>query len=247
MKKTLFISLICFYLSGIVARSQGCIPVRNLVGFGQFAHPEFESLDQDQVKWLLNVNSRYYEAYQIYDGDQPVKGVPQDRRVNHTFVVNFSLSRMLENGWSYALDVPIVAASRTSWQEHSPDSVRHTTQTFGLGDIRIAVYKWSWDVSMTHRGNVQLGLGVKLPTGDYRYQDYFYKPTGKVLAPVNSTIQLGDGGTGITLEANAFYRVSRTISLYGNLFYLINPKDQNGVSNYEWWYSQGTWPAEHSQ
>lgn len=78
---------------------------------------------------------------------------------------------------------------------------------------------------------MQVGLGLKLPTGDYRYQDYFYKAAGRTLAPVNSTIQLGDGGTGITTELNAFYTLNKTISLYGNLFYLFSPRDQNGVSN----------------
>jgi len=211
---------------------QGCIPVRNLVGFGQFAKPEYDPLNLQPTKWLFNVNSRYYKSFQIFDGTSKVYEAPEDRKVNNTFVINFSLTRMLEKGWSYAIDVPIVAANRTSWQEHNPKTkVRQTTSTFGLGDIRITLYKWLWDVSMSHRGNVQLGLGIKLPTGDYRYQDYFYKATGPVLAPVNPTIQLGDGGTGITIEANTFYTVNKTITLYGNIFYLLNPRDQNGVSN----------------
>ena len=40
---------------------------------------------------------------------------------------------------------------------------------------------------------------------DYNFQDFFYKADGtQVLGPVDQSIQLGDGGTGITLEANAF-------------------------------------------
>jgi hypothetical protein len=74
-------------------------------------------------------------------------------------------------------------------------------------------------------------LGVKLPTGDYKYQDYFYRnDTTKILAPVNASISLGDGGTGIITELNAFYFFKKSISFYGNFYYLINPRDQSGVS-----------------
>jgi len=232
--KKLYALLVMISFSATVF-GQGCIPVRNLVGFGQFAQPEFESLDREPVKWLLNINTRYYEAWQSYNGSEKVYEDPHDRRINHMFVLNLSLARMLPRGWSYAVDVPVIAASRTTWQEHdsSPtsDSVRYTNHTFGVGDIRLTLYKWLWSVSVPHRGNVQLGLGVKLPTGDYRYQDYFHRPTGKTVAPVNQTIQPGDGGTGFTLEANAFYKINRFVDVYGNLFYLFNPRDQNGVSN----------------
>jgi hypothetical protein len=56
--------------------------------------------------------------------------------------------------------------------------------------------------------NQRVNFGIKLPSGDYRYQDVYYKASGKVVAPVDQTIQLGDGGTGFTLELNSFYMVS---------------------------------------
>lgn len=70
-----------------------------------------------------------------------------------------------------------------------------------------------------------------MPTGDYRYQDYFYRNDSvKILGPVDQSIQLGDGGTGITLEANTFYVFSKKASVYLNAFYLSNPREHNGVS-----------------
>ncbi len=72
-----------------------------------------------------------------------------------------------------------------------------------------AVYRWIIDPAKHTKWNVQAGLGLKLPTGDYRYQDYFVKNDSvKVLGPVDQSIQLGDGGTGITAEINAFFLVS---------------------------------------
>jgi hypothetical protein len=40
---------------------------------------------------------------------------------------------------------------------------------------------------------------------------------------------LGDGGTGIITELNTFYFLDNTISFYGYFYYLINPREQNGV------------------
>ena len=51
------------------------------------------------------------------------------------------------------------------------------------------------------------------------------------MAPVNPSIQLGDGGTGIITELNTFYVLNGNINFYGNFYYLINPRDHNGTSN----------------
>ena len=91
-------------------------------------------------------------------------------------------------------------------------------------------------------GNIQLGFGIKLPTGDYRYQDYFVKTDStRVLGPVDQSIQLGDGGTGFTTELNAYYNFTRTIGAYANFYYLFNPREQNGTST-----SRGGTPSASS-
>jgi hypothetical protein len=50
------------------------------------------------------------------------------------------------------------------------------------------------------------------------------------LGPVDQSLQLGDGGTGITFELNTFYNLSNRMGLYGNLYYLSNPQEQNSIS-----------------
>jgi hypothetical protein len=122
------------------------------------------------------------------------------------------------------------------------ESARHKTRSFGLGDMRIAVYKWLFDPARSMKGNLQAGLGIKLPTGDYKYQDFFIKSNGtQVLGPVDQSIQLGDGGTGFTLELNGFRDLSKHFSVYGNFYYLLNPREQNGVST-----SRGDAPSASS-
>jgi hypothetical protein len=70
-----------------------------------------------------------------------------------------------------------------------------------------------------------------LPTGNYNYLDYFYKtPDSSVLGPVDQSIQPGDGGTGITFELNGFFNFTHRLGVYGNFFYLSNPREVNGTS-----------------
>src|SRR5580693_9276925 len=149
--------------------------------------------------------------------------------------MNFGLTRLLNNGWSISLDMPISSNASYGELEHASGDP-HTTYAYGVGDIRFTVYKWLLKDDVSRRGNIQFGLGLKFPTGNYQTQDYFYEdPNNKAaatLAPVNVAIQLGDGGTGIITQMNAYYFFNQTIDIYGNFFYLISPKDQNGVASW---------------
>jgi hypothetical protein len=226
------------FLSGFLclnnyARSQGCIMVHNISGFGQynFADRSFSTSD-----WQLNINNRYFKAFRDFKGTEDQKTPPEDESVVHSYTMDMSLSRLFKNGWSASLSIPYAANSRTASKEHGgPGTTRHTTHTTGLGDIRLTAYKWLLKPSLSQKGNLQLGLGVKLPTGDFRYQDYFHKDdTTKILAPVNASIALGDGGTGITTEINTFYVFSYRVSFYGNIYYLISPRDVSGITTSTW-------------
>ena len=105
------------------------------------------------------------------------------------------------------------------------------THSFGIGDARVAGYRWMFDPAKSHKGNVQLGLGIKLPTGNFNYSDYFFKKVdSSIIGPVDQSIQPGDGGTGITFEFNGFYNVIHQLGVYGNFFYLVNPRETNGTS-----------------
>lgn len=231
--KKLFIIAICFLWFDNTVQAQGCIMVRNISGFGQYNLTDnaFSSSD-----WHLNLTTRYFKAWRDFKGTEDQKTPAQDQNIIRSLTVDMSLTKLFRNGWSADLSVPVSANSRSANKEHAgAGTARHTTHSFGLGDIRLTVYKWLLPPSVHQKGNVQLGLGIKLPTGDYKWQDYFYKnDSTKVLAPVNASIALGDGGTGIITEVNGFYFIGRTLILYGNFYYLMNPRDQNGVSTTTW-------------
>ena len=225
MKKLITVLLI-FIVAANFAFSQGCVAIRNIAGFGQFAQLGYAPSTD---KWLMDINNRYFEASTLYAGKDKQ---PSDGLHLFEYTMNFEISRVLDKGWSIALDMPIAANACSSVLEHQ-SGFRHTTNAFGLGDIRFTTYKWLFNTNKVQKGNIQVGLGIKFPTGNYKVEDYFYydpnNPSAKILAPVNVAIQLGDGGTGFTTELNGFYIFNKSISLYGNFFYLINPRDENNT------------------
>ncbi|MFC0772450.1 hypothetical protein [Terrimonas alba] len=230
MKKSVII-LLSFWLFDQSANSQGCVVVRNISGFGQYNLTDNAFTTSD---WQLNINNRYFKAFKDYKGTVDQKTPGQNESVVKSFSTDVSIARLLRNGWSLYLSIPFAANSRETSLEHGgANTKRHTTHSFGIGDIRFTAYKWLLKPTVKQKGNIQLGLGIKFPTGAYNYQDFFYRNDSvKVLAAVNPSIQLGDGGTGIITELNTFYflNATRTLSLYGNFYYMANPRVQNGTA-----------------
>jgi hypothetical protein len=233
MKKIFFIATIIL-LAKQQSTAQGCVAIRSNGGTCTMMDHDTHNTNG----WTLGINNRYFKSYKHFVGTDEQKQRVQNGTevINHVFSTEFGITRQFNDRWSFGFFVPIISNARSSMYEHygnsskDPDA-RRSTHAFGLGDVRFAAYYWLADPAKAEKANVQLGLGIKLPTGDYKYQDYFYKNDSvKVLGPVDQSIQLGDGGTGITLEVNSFYNISRPVSLYFNGFYLSNPREQNGVS-----------------
>jgi hypothetical protein len=211
--------------------AQGCVAIRSTAGGFCTAG---DHLKDTTAQWQFSVNNRYFKSFRHFIGtdEQKQRQVLGNEVINHQFTTDLTIYRLLNPRWSIMLDMPIEGNSRSQTYTQSGLLHRFSTHSFGVGDIRFAVYSWILDPVKMPRGNVQVGLGLKLPTGEYNYQDYFKtSDTTKTYGPVDQSIQLGDGGTGISLEINAFYNFSPTISAYGDFYYLSNPRDQNGTSN----------------
>jgi hypothetical protein len=213
--------------------AQGCVAIRSAGGMSC----SMDHATADSSGWMLYVNTRYFKSYKHFVGteEQEERVENGTEVINHSYNMDLFLIKNINHRWSVGVNLPISAYTRSSLYEHGGNaagsSARHTTSSFGIGDMRVAVYRWILDPRKHMNFNVQAGIGLKLPTGDYQYEDYFYKnDTVKQLGPVDQSIQLGDGGTGITTEINTFWNISRSFSVYGNFYYLFNPREQNGVS-----------------
>jgi hypothetical protein len=238
LSKPTYMKLLLTTLSFIIiahfsAQAQGCVAIRSTGGMCTMEHGEHSAEKQN---WLLTTNVRYFKSFRHFKGKEEQKERLEigNEVINYQTAVDFALTRVLNDRWSLMIDIPILANVRSSLYEHGRTE-RHKMHSFGIGDIRMAAYRWLLDPAKNKKGNMQLGLGIKLPTGDYDYKDYWHNvgPNGtKELRTVDQSIQLGDGGTGITAELNSYYNFSENLGVYGNFFYLSNPREQNGVRTY---------------
>ncbi|GAA0544375.1 hypothetical protein [Chitinophaga japonensis] len=236
---TTFIAAGILLLAIVELRAQGCVALRGSGTSCMMPHPEELSAD----KWIFNMNTRYFRSYKHFKGREEQKERVElgTEVINHQTAIDLTLTRILNNRWSVMIDVPLLANARSSLYEHglvngvNNYNERHSMHSYGLGDIRMAVYRWLLDPAKHSRYNIQAGLGIKFATGDYDYQDYWYNvgPDGaKELRTVDQSIQLGDGGTGLTAELNAFYSLNNRLGMYANGYYLLNPREQNGTRTY---------------
>jgi hypothetical protein len=223
MKKIILFMLLAIVTVGCYA--QGCVALRSTGGYCTMQHT-------DDSKWQLSVSGRYFKSFRHFVGkeEQEERVKAGTEVINHQLLMDFALTRKINSRWSVMLDLPLLSNTRSSLYEHQ-NIGRYTTRSFGIGDMRFAVYAWLLDAAKSHKGNIQIGTGIKLPTGNYNYQDYFQvTDSTRRLGPVDQSIQLGDGGTGLTLEVNAYYNIMQMLGVYGNFYYLSNPREQNGVS-----------------
>ena len=219
------------------AGAQGCVAIRSNGAVCTMTGDEHTAIEHPN-RWTLGINTRYFRSYKHFVGKEEQKERVEHGTevINHSFATELSLTRHLGQRWSVALAVPVVSNVRSSMYEHygngsTHPNARRNTKSFGLGDIKFTAYYWLTDPVKKNRLNVQAGLGIKLATGDYRYTDFFWRnDSTKILGPVDQSIQPGDGGTGISTEVNIFYRFAQRLGIYGNGYYLFNPREQNGVS-----------------
>ena len=238
MKKLFIIFIIALFVQ-INVNAQGCVAIKGNGASCMMVHPD----STNHAGWQFSTSGRYFKSFRHFSGTEENKDrlMQHSEVINHTTVIDLALSRAVNDRWSFMVDVPIINNSRSSLYEHGLvngayiKKERHSTHSFGIGDVRVAAYRWMLDPIKNKKGNIQLGLGIKLPTGDDAYKDYWYNvgPNGtKELRTVDQSIQLGDGGTGFTVELNTFYNFKSNVGMYGNFYYLINPREQNGVRTY---------------
>ena len=234
MKRTLFIVVILVTTAYLKSNAQGCVAIRSN------GNTCISGKAGETKALLFNFNTRYFKSYKHFVGteEQHERVDSGTQVINHSLNWDLTLTKIVDKYWSFSVNVPIISNVRSSLYEHYGNvknaNARNRTRSFGVGDIRLAAYRWIFDPARSHNGNLQVGLGIKLPTGDYKYQDYFHRLTPRgtdssVLGPVDQSIQLGDGGTGLSLELNGYYNFSARMSAYGNFYYLANPREQNGT------------------
>src|SRR5215203_6626448 len=161
MKKLLFILLVVL-LAFNNSNAQGCVAIKSTGA----VCTKSDAGHQAAVKgWQLNTNYRYFKSFRHFrEGHEEKERVEAGTDVrNFSHSLDLGLVHTLNSRWSLGLNLPLLATRRSSLYEHD-GKTRHSTFSFGIGDIRIAAYRWMLDPVKNPKVNVQLGLGIKLPT-----------------------------------------------------------------------------------
>jgi len=223
-----------------VSFGQGCIAVRPMSCSSAGHINNLNILHKGEFK--VSGTYRYFQSFRHFSGDVENK----DRITQKTNVINTANSVDLGVGYGITdrlclnVNLPVSSFDRSSLYEHygnstktNPDQLRFHTQSMGIGDARISGDYWIRNIDNDSlKWNMQIGLGVKAPTGNSDVTDQFHRRTkdgrdSTTTLPVDQSIQLGDGGWGFNTELQAYYRLSSSLALYFNGFYLFNPMTQN--------------------
>lgn len=230
MKKYIILPALMLVFLCENAIAQGCVAIRQFSGVGS-------SIGQVnvQTKGDLNIglNYRYFKSFRHFRGthEEP------ERVENGTEVINWSHGVDLNVNYSFTdrvfgyVSLPFAYNERSSLYEHGRES-RHMTYSGGLADMRIGGGYWLLSPEKSSKGNVALGLGMKLPTGDYKATSTFYNVgpnKSPEVRPVDQSIQLGDGGVGFTIDLQGVWNLKGSTFLFANGFYLFNPREMNGT------------------
>lgn len=233
MKKyLLFLIVLLTLFTGVSSEllAQGCVAVRNMSSCTM----SYDSVQSSS--WQFSLNYRYFRSFRHFRGkeEEPNRVEQGTEVINNDNSILAGITYNFNRRWSFGLTLPYMYIDRSSLYEHygnTPGNPRFHTQAQGLGDIRLSAY-----YGAVHRPkfNLIVGLGVKLPTGNYNTKDNFHKLGSEgqdslVYKAVDQSIQLGDGGVGAIVEFDASYMFNKNLSVFGTGLYMFNPRNTNGT------------------
>jgi len=185
-------------------------------------------------RWQAALAWRWIHSHRHFVGskEQTHREAEGSEVVNKMNLVDVSATYGLSERVSLTLGIPYFRATR--WGSVRAAGIivgRSTTESQGIGDIRLVADAWLWKPSSRPRGNVSVGLGIKFPTGEADQTDTATTAPGvTIVRSVDQSIQPGDGGTGIIVQSSAFRVVPWALVVYAQGSYLVNPRGNNGVS-----------------
>ena len=243
MDRSLRTAIALFLVVGSVqaTKAQGCVAIRSFTACNPNAFSNGNVLGSG---WAIAANYRYFESYRHFSGTEENEARQEQKTAvyNWTNQVNVGLTYNFTKRQGITFILPYSYNTRSSLYEHGGKG-RYSTRSAGIGDIRITFNRWMWNPDSVSKGNLQLGVGIKLPTGNFNAQDFFYNEGTDTLPnsasnpwgqyqPVDQSIQLGDGGLGYTVEIQGYLKLFGPVYGYMNAFYLLNPMETNGTLTY---------------
>lgn len=208
--------------------AQGCILARS---------PEQGGLPTEQGGVLqpghfqITIGERHQYSYQHYVGDvyqeyREQQGTQVENKIN---LLTVNLTYQWTPRISVEVDMPWLFATRKS--HNSP--IKYASQ--GVGDTIIGVNTWLRNPERASRNNFSVGLGLLMPSGNDDVQNTVNTNTTGigsptlVTAPVDYSIQPGNGGWGLVMQWMGFQRVSKSLIFYTDGDYIASQGGTNGI------------------
>ena len=224
--------------------AQGCVAVRQMGGENALGATSSYNLPKGDMQ--AGLNYRYFHSWRHFVGREEQKerqttggGIGMDGKdrgnavniYSHALDLNFAYG--LTNRIQLYVAIPYVHNERSQvLRQTAPvvDTFRYSVYAAGLGDIRVGANYWVFNPATARKGNLSVGLGLKLPTGSHSKVDQAPQSDGRIrYAVMDQAIQPGDGGLGISVEMQGFVKIYRGIYGFANGYYLFNPKERNGT------------------
>lgn len=238
---TISIALSLLMISQL-SRSQGCVAVRQMGGCGISSGSGY-NLSKGDVQ--AGINYRYFHSWRHFVGTEEQKerqytngGIGADGKdhgnaVNiYSHAIDINVSYGLSDRFQLNVTLPWVHNERSQVLRQTlpvKDTFRYSVFASGIADVRFGANYWVFDPATSTRGNLMVGLGVKLNTGSYTKTDQAPQTNGTIrYAVMDQAIQPGDGGIGYTVEFQAFRTLQKNLIGFASGYYLFNPKENNG-------------------
>jgi hypothetical protein len=230
------IALICGLIAAPRLQAQGCIVARSpeqiLPGIDQNGLPTGQGGFLQPGHFQLTIGERHQFSYQHFVGDvyQEYRAQLHNQVENRINIVTADLMYQWTPRISFEINTPFLFASRKT--QNSP--IKYEAQ--GIGDTILAANAWVLNPKKAHRGNASLGIGLLLPTGNDSVQNTVNTnttgsgPTVEVTAPVDYSIQPGNGGYGMLMQWQGFRAVGNHLIFYTDGDYIASQGDTNGVA-----------------
>jgi len=224
------------------ARSQSCILTRLDSPVLSAFDPAFDPQAEGQ-KWMISFGYRYGKGGRHFVGTEERKERQRENSevINEVNLVDLSLRRSFNARSSLEVGIPYLMAVRegpirNDERELIGRQVRSNTR--GIGDITVVFNRLVWDPAAHHRSNLSLGVGVKLPTGENSAHDsmldYQDGELVRVVETADQSVQPGDGGFGLVLQASGYRLLDAdgAIAGYASGSYIIAPEGTSGTLTY---------------
>lgn len=243
MKHFITLAILLSVFTATHISAQGCVAVRQMGGTCALSS---SSYNLNKGDFQIGANYRYFHSWRHFVGTEEqherqttggghnADGTERGNAVNiYSHAVDLNLSYALTDRIQLNASLPYVSNERSQvLRQVTPkkDTFRYSVYAKGLGDVRFSANYWVFDPKTVHKGNLMVGLGVKLNTGSHSEYDDAPQTDGTTKSVVmDQAIQPGDGGIGFSIELQGFRELYKGVYGFANGYYLFNPKQSNGT------------------